>query len=160
MTNFLQMNVKLVNAISEVSPAEPQSVVPDVFTPVELITQPIEQPVASNTVVDTSSLSGDISTSPELVVDNIMPTQEVVAQPVPLTDEVAVDNQTVQEQVTIEPQGIVENVNNVQEETIDYKVAYLEEKVKVETLNTKVASLESELKLLEQKLEQVKNIVQ
>lgn len=160
MTNFLQMNVKLANAISEVSPVEPQSVVPDVFAPVEPTTQPVEQPVVSNTVVDISSLSGDISASPELAVDNAVPNQDIVSETAPLTEEVNANNQMVQEQVTMESQGIVENVNNSQEEIIDYKVAYLEEKVKVETLNTKISTLEAEIKLLEQKLEQVKNIVQ
>lgn len=160
MTNFLQMNVKLANAISEVSPVEPQSVVPDVFAPTEPIAQLVEQPVVSNIVVDTSSLSGDISASPELAVDNTMPTQENTIDNAPLTEEIAVDNQMVQEQTTMESQSIEENANVAQEDFVDYKVAYLEEKVKVETLNTKVASLESEIKLLEQKLEQVKNIVQ
>lgn len=42
----------------------------------------------------------------------------------------------------------------------DYKVAYLEEQLKVESLNTKIATLEAEIKLLEQKIEQVKKVIE
>lgn len=56
--------------------------------------------------------------------------------------------------------SVPSEVDTVVGDVVDYKVAYLEEQLKVETLNTKIATLEAEIKLLEQKIEQVKKVIE
>lgn len=176
MANFLQMNIKLSNTISEVAPAEPLSTVPDVFaSPTTEATTNSEgsvgdvnanvQPQVTETqekpVIDVSALSGDISANPEPVITN---TEPQVAE-IPESNNNENDNAPLEvnanNEVTVnseEPVVSPDADSNNQE--IDYKVAYLEEQLKVETLNTKVATLEAQIKLLEQKLQQIKNIAE
>lgn len=150
MTNFLQMNVKLDSTINEVSPLEaPSDVVPEVFASPS--TQSVEAPTPP--VVDVSSLSGDISAKPDPVINN---SAEVVNKDQPIIEN-SVDENVVKvpddNNISTRSEDILPN------EEIDYKVAYLEEQLKVESLNTKVATLEAEIKLLEQKISQIKNLL-
>ncbi len=185
MTNFLQMNIKLANNISEVAPLEPQSTVPDVFaSPVTNNSVDVE-PNVNNTVVDVSSLSGDISASPEPagvvneipnisveqpvidvnVTENVVPetnvTDEInVSQELPSVNSEVVmpdSNTSIEVPTPVMPVPDNSSLANVE---VDYKVAYLEEQLKVETLNTKIATLEAQIKLLEQKIEQIKNVIE
>lgn len=185
MTNFLQMNIKLANNISEVAPLEPQSTVPDVFaSPVTNNSAEVESNV-NNNVVDVSSLSGDISASPEPagvvneipsisveqpvidvnVTENVVPetnvTDEInVSQELPsVNSEVVMPDSNTNIEVPTPVRPVPDNSQLTNSE-VDYKVAYLEEQLKVETLNTKIATLEAQIKLLEQKIEQIKNVIE
>lgn len=175
MTNFLQMNIKLANTISEVAPVEPQSTVPDVFSSVAPTSEVAESPIINEPVVDVSSLSGDISANPEPAMaanesseiniestinnDSVMDsssTQLVESEisVAPVETPMAVEN-------VVDSNGATNNDNTAQgTEDVDYRVAYLEEQLKVETLNTKIATLEAQIKCLEQKIDQIKNIVE
>lgn len=175
MANFLQMNIKTNNTISEVAPTEPLSTVPDVFAnptpapetqekPVVDVSASVESQVTipqEKPVVDVSALSGDISANPEPVITNI---ESQVAE-TPESNDNITDNATLEVNANNEVSANSEETtastdtdSNNQE--IDYKVVYLEEQLKVETLNTKIAILEAQIKLLEQKLEQIKNIAE
>lgn len=161
MTNFLQMNVKVEGTISEVAPIDvPQNVVPDVFASP---TQSVEEP--KQPVVDVSSLNGDISVDPIPVVNNANGD---------LNNVQSVENDQITNDVTaaINEENIANNITEtssvgrdstseikLSEENLDYRVAYLEEQLKVESLNTKVVTLEAEIKLLQQKIDQIKNIL-
>lgn len=176
MTNFLQMNVKLANSVGEVAPLEPQSTVPSVFDTV-IPTNTVEPTTINNTTVDVSSLSGDISTNPEPagVVNEISNTVQSANNSV-VTNEIGdtndsqnqlvtnesnlVNNDGVESNLQVEPIVNDQNTSDSEVDTIDYKVAYLEEQLKVETLNTKIATLEAQIKLLEQKIQQIKNVIE
>lgn len=176
MTNFLQMNVKLANSVGEVAPLEPQSTVPSVFDTV-IPTNTVEPTTINNTTVDVSSLSGDISTNPEPagVVNEISNTVQSANNSV-VTNEIGdtndsqnqlgtnesnlVNNDGVESNLQVEPIVNDQNTSDSEADTIDYKVAYLEEQLKVETLNTKIATLEAQIKLLEQKIQQIKNVIE
>lgn len=161
MTNFLQMNVKLEGTISEVTSIDvSQNVVPDVFAG---STQSVEEP--KQPVVDVSSLNGDISADPIPAINNL----DVDLNNVSSADKNLVtndDNSVISEEnvannmtkIPSEKQSII-NDGNSSEENVDYRVAYLEEQLKVESLNTKVVTLEAEIKLLQQKIDQIKNIL-
>lgn len=178
MTNFLQMNVKLVNSVGEVAPLEPQSTVPSVFDTV-IPTNTVEPTTINNTTVDVSSLSGDISTNPEPagVVNEIINTNTIESENNSVVTNETVETTDSQNQVGTNESNLVNNdgaESNLQVEPIindqntsdsegnsmDYKVAYLEEQLKVETLNTKIATLEAQIKLLEQKIQQIKNVIE
>lgn len=176
MTNFLQMNVKLANSVGEVAPLEPQSTVPSVFD-TAIPTNTVEPTTINNTTVDVSSLSGDISTNPEPagVVNEISNTVQSANNSV-VTNEIGdtndsqnqlvtnesnlVNNDGVESNLQVEPIVNDQNTSDSATDNIDYKVAYLEEQLKVETLNTKIATLEAQIKLLEQKIQQIKNIIE
>lgn len=176
MTNFLQMNVKLANSVGEVAPLEPQSTVPSVFDTV-IPTNTVEPTTINNTTVDVSSLSGDISTNPEPagVVNEISNTVQSANNSV-VTNEIGdtndsqnqlvtnesnlVNNDGVESNLQVETTVGEQNTSDSAADTIDYKVAYLEEQLKVETLNTKIATLEAQIKLLEQKIQQIKNVIE
>ena len=176
MTNFLQMNVKLANSVGEVAPLEPQSTVPSVFDTV-IPTNTVEPTTINNTTVDVSSLSGDISTNPEPagVVNEISNTVQSANNSV-VTNEIGdtndsqnqlvtnesnlVNNDGVESNLQVEPIINDQNTSDSESNNMDYKVAYLEEQLKVETLNTKIATLEAQIKLLEQKIQQIKNVIE
>lgn len=176
MTNFLQMNVKLANSVGEVAPLEPQSTVPSVFDTV-IPTNTVEPTTINNTTVDVSSLSGDISTNPEPAgaVNEISNTVQSANNSV-VTNEIGdtndsqnqlgtnesnlVNNDGVESNLQVETTVGEQNTSDSAADTIDYKVAYLEEQLKVETLNTKIATLEAQIKLLEQKIQQIKNVIE
>ena len=122
--------------------------------------------IASNINLSTD----DISAMPELANPGAQSEENKIEEvKTELTDIVL---PTIDSSVT-ETSGSIEETKNIEnsmpiinepsqdeqkESSIDYKVAYLEEQLKVESLNTKIATLEAQVKMLEQKLEQIKNI--
>ena len=187
MTNFLQMNVNLTTSVGEVVPSTPQSTIPNVFSTPTV--DPIVNNASSaiDSVPEAEALAGDIGVNPEPAGVNVQndvsepevpettviptvvssePTEASVS--IPGSAPVAENNVDVNVASQPEVPSVPENSQNIVEandsksvsEGIDYKVAYLEEQLKLETLNTKIATLEAQIKLLEQKIEQVKKIVE
>lgn len=169
MTNFLKMNIGSVQEVAPVAEVKPETSIPDVFdTPVannEVNAMPsVETPANVNLGTD------DISAMPELAIP-VAQAEETKTVEVK-TESADIVLPTIDSPVINTPEPIDETKNteisvpvineSTQEEpkdaSIDYKVAYLEEQLKVETLNTKIATLEAQVKMLEQKLEQIKNI--
>ena len=169
MTNFLKMNIGAVQEVAPVESVNPSTSVPEVFdTPV------VNNEVNANSGVETTSninlSTDDISAMPELANPGAQSEENKIEEvKTELTDIVL---PTIDSSVT-ETSGSIEETKNIEnsmpiinepsqdeqkESSIDYKVAYLEEQLKVESLNTKIATLEAQVKMLEQKLEQIKNI--